>query len=110
MKKTLSITILLLTVFQVFSQNKKLLIKNVNVIPLHINQELNNKDVIIEDGIIREIREQIENDTIKYDLGAIDGSGKYLIPAFSDAHSHLPKKENLKSYAPKMKAPSINIG
>lgn len=98
MKKTLSITILLLAVFQVFSQNKKLLIKNVNVIPLHINQELNNKDVIIEDGIIREIREQIENDTIKYDLGVIDGSGKYLIPAFSDAHSHLPKKENLKSY------------
>jgi hypothetical protein len=98
MKKTLSITILLLTIFQVFGQNKKLLIKNVNIIPLHINQEWNNKDVLIEDGIIREIREQIKNDTTKYDLGVIDGNGKYLIPSFADAHSHLPEKENLNSY------------
>lgn len=98
MKKILSITILLLTVFQVFGQNKKLLVKNVNVIPLHINQEWNNKDVVIEDGIIREIREQVENDTTKYDLGVIDGNGKYLIPAFADAHSHLPEKEYLQGY------------
>lgn len=98
MKKTISITILLLTIFQVSSQNNKLMIKNVNVIPLHINQEMNNKDVIIENGIIREIRERIENDTTKYDLGVIDGTGKYLIPAFADAHSHLPEKENLSSY------------
>ena len=98
MKKTLCIAILLLAIFQVFGQNKKLLIKNVNIIPLHINQEWNNKDVLIEDGIIREIREQVENDTTKYDLGVIDGNGKYLIPAFADSHSHLPEKENLQSY------------
>lgn len=98
MKKTLSLTILLLTIFQVFGQNKKLLIKNVNIIPLHINQEWNNKDIVIKDGIIREIRTHIEKDTAQYDLGIIDGNGKYLIPSFADAHSHFPKKENLNSF------------
>lgn len=98
MKKTLSLTILLLTIFQVFGQNKKLLIKNVNIIPLHINQEWNNKDIIIEDGIILEIRIHIEKDAAQYDLGIIDGNGKYLIPSFADAHSHFPEKENLNSF------------
>lgn len=98
MKRTLSFTILLLSIIQVFSQNKKLLINNVNVIPLHINQEWNNKDVVIENGTILEIREHIEKDTTNYDLGVIEGEGKYLIPAFADAHTHLPEKENLKSF------------
>lgn len=97
--KKVSITIItLLFTFQVFSQNKKLLIKNVTIIPLHINQLLEKKDVILINGEIKEIRDHIEKDTTTYDLGIIDGHEKYLIPAFADAHSHLPEKENLNAY------------
>jgi len=98
MKKTFITTFLILIVFQVFGQNKKLLIKNVTVIPLHINQTLENKDVIIDNGIIKEIRKHLEKDTANYDLGIIEGNGKYLVPSFTDAHSHLPEKENIKNY------------
>ncbi|WP_291865127.1 amidohydrolase family protein [Maribacter sp.] len=98
MKKTFSITILLFTIFQVCGQNNRLLIKNVNIIPLHINQQQSNRDVIIENGVISQIREHAENDTTDYDLGIIEGNGKYLIPSFADAHSHFPEEENLQTY------------
>ena len=98
MKKTFITTFLILFIFQVFGQNKKLLVKNVTIIPLHINQVLKNKDVIIDNGIIKEIRKHLEKDSANYDLGIIEGNGKYLVPSFADAHSHLPEKENIKSY------------
>ena len=79
-------------------QEKRLLIENVTIIPMHINQVLENKDVVINNGIITELREHIENDTIDYELGRIDGTGKVLIPSFADAHAHLPERENLDSY------------
>lgn len=81
-----------------FAQNQKLLIENVNVIPLHINQQWENKDIIIENRKIVTIRNHQESDTTQYDLGKIEGSGKFLTPAFTDAHIHLPKKENLERF------------
>lgn len=97
--KTAFTSIFLLSfIFQVVSQNKKLLIKNVTVIPLHINKILKNKDVVLINGVIKEIKNHIEKDSTNYDLGIIDGNGKYLIPAFADAHSHLPEKKNLKRF------------
>ena len=98
MKKLFTLTILLFLVYQGFSQNKKLLIENVTVIPLHINKQLDNKDVIIENGKIIKIRKHIEKDSVSYDLGIINGDGKYLVPTFTDAHSHLPEKENLETF------------
>jgi len=98
MKNIFCFTILFFTFFQIIGQNQKLLVKNVTVLPLHINQQWNNKDVVIDNGTISEIREHIAKDTAKYTLGIIDGNGKYLAPAFSDAHAHLPEKENLKRF------------
>lgn len=84
--------------FGLFAQNNRLIIKNVTVIPLHINQQWKNKDVIYENGTIVSIRNHQPSDTNHYDLGKIDGKGKFLMSSFSDAHVHLPEKENLDVY------------
>ncbi len=97
-KRILTLLIFTFAAITAIGQNKSLLIENVTVIPLHINKVWENRDVIIRDGIIQNIRTHIETDTTKYEFGRIDGKGKYLIPSFADAHSHLPEKENLHSY------------
>lgn len=79
-------------------QERKLLIEDVTVIPLHINQVFEHRDVIIVDGVIAQIRTHQEKDTSKYTLGRVDGSGKFLIPSFADAHVHLPEKTDLHHY------------
>jgi imidazolonepropionase-like amidohydrolase len=65
---------------------------------MHINQVLENRDVVIQNGKITDIRKHLENDTISYELGRVDGTGKYLLPSFADAHAHLPEEGNLDTY------------
>lgn len=98
MNKIVRIILLLATISNVYSQNNKLLVRNVTIIPLHINQQWENKDVVVFKGKIIAIRNHDAADTSKYDLGIIEGDGKYLVPAFADAHVHLPEKENLKHF------------
>ncbi len=97
-QRILSLLIFTFVTTIVIGQNKSLLIEDVTVIPLHINQVWKNKDVVIREGKIQNIRNHIETDTTKYEFGRVDGKGKYLIPAFADAHSHLPEKENIHRY------------
>lgn len=80
------------------SPSNRLLIENVNVIPLHLSGVLEGKDVVLENGSIVRMRKHVENDTTVYDLGRVDGKGKYLIPALADAHIHLPEKEDLERF------------
>lgn len=75
-----------------------ILIKNINVIPLHINQTLNNMDVYITNGTITKItihKEDVRHDSIPI---LIDGTDKYLIPTFVDAHAHLPDSTFWETY------------
>jgi len=98
MKKIITIFMCCLISTLGLSQDNKLLIENVTIIPMHINQLLENRDIIIQNGKITEIRKHLENDTISYELGKVDGTGKYLIPSFADAHAHLPEEEDLDNY------------
>ena len=98
MKKNIITIIFILFYSTIYGQNNRLIIQDVAIIPLHINKILKNRDVIIENGVIIKIRNHIDNDTVKYDLGRINAKGKYLIPSFSDAHSHLPEEKNLNNY------------
>lgn len=97
-RKILLLPVLILSFIQLSGQNQRLLIQNVTVLPMHINQEWKNKDIVIDNGIITEIRAHSENDTSVYDLGTIPGEGKFLIPSYADSHAHLPERENLESY------------
>lgn len=97
-KQLLLVTLAVMFYTHTNAQNKRLLIENVTVIPMNVNQTFKNKDVIISDGRISNIRTHIENDTTNYDLGRIDGEGKFLTPSFSDAHAHLPEKQYLENY------------
>ncbi len=97
-QRILSLLISIFATTVVIGQNKSLLIEDVTVIPLHINQVWKNKDVVIREGKIQNIRNHIETDTTKYEFGRVNGKGKYLIPAFADAHSHFPEKENIHRY------------
>lgn len=71
-----------------------LLIENVNIVPLTKNVVLYNQDVWINNGIISKIVKHRKNLTGK-NTGRIDGTGKFLIPAFTDAHVHYGNNEKL---------------
>ncbi|HYP51672.1 MAG TPA: amidohydrolase family protein [Pyrinomonadaceae bacterium] len=58
----------------------------VNVIPMDKERVLQNQTVIVRDGVIARIGENVE---IPKDAQVIDAKGKYLIPGLIDMHTHL---------------------
>lgn len=62
----------------------KIMFKNVQIIP--ITSEVFTGDVLVEQGKIKEIGEQITPDA---STTIINGEGKFLLPGFIDAHTHL---------------------
>ncbi len=58
-----------------------LLIKNVKLVDYQLNQAGN---ILIKDGVISKIDENIDEEGIK----TIDGKGKTLMPSFIDTHAH----------------------
>ena len=86
------------TVFLALSLSaQKSIIKNITVVPTHINQSFEKKDVVIKDGKILAIRDHLIEDTASYDK-VIDGTGKYVMPGMVDAHAHFPEKEMIETY------------
>lgn len=70
---------------------EKTVIKNVNIIAVDAPQQLilEHKDVLIENGLIKKIK---NTTTGKYKgYRVIDGTGKYLVPGMSDMHVHMPR-------------------
>jgi len=65
----------------------KLLLKNANVIHPNENINLQNTDILVENGIIRKIGTISEQES--KGLKIIDLSGKYIVPGFFDMHVHL---------------------
>lgn len=88
------ITLLFSIIFTqiIFSQQKvDFLIHNVSIAPMNKNIVLERKDVVIDDGKIIAI-----TDTESKEYSAektIDGTGKFMLPSFGDAHVHLPKEK-----------------
>jgi len=73
-----------------YTQNDKssrLIIANVNVIPLYKDTILRGMDVVIENGKIQDMKQHIERGELRKGL-FIDGKEKYLMPALIDCHVH----------------------
>ncbi len=91
---------LFFVLFGIFSTSfaQRLVIQNVNIIPINTNTVLKNKTILIENGIIIKIDDtkNIPTNT-KTPTTVIDAKGKYVMPALADMHVHLPKMEGLDS-------------
>lgn len=73
-----------------------MIISNVSIIDVVSGSIAENQDVIINDSIIIEITDSRKNDlTAKHYL---DGTRKYLIPAFWDMHVHIQDSTYLKMF------------
>ncbi|MCH2032364.1 MAG: amidohydrolase family protein [Tenacibaculum sp.] len=66
------------------SQNS-FLIKNANVIPMNTDTILRNKMILIKNGIIEKIENEISNENIP----VFDANGKFITPGLIDMHVHV---------------------
>jgi len=73
------------------------IIKNTTVIPTHINQSFDNKDILIQNRRVLAIRDHLEKDTTVYDK-VIDGTGKFLILRMVEAHAYFLEKGMIQTY------------
>ena len=77
-----------------FNKNDSFLITNVNIIPMNRDTILADKMVLVENGIISNIGENIE---VK-GIAVIDAKNKYLAPGLIDMHVHVWDKYELGLY------------
>ena len=73
------------------AKNNSYIIKNVNVIPMHIDTVLTNKMVYVKEGVIQQIADHIKVENIEI----FDGQQKYLSPGLIDMHVHIWDKYEL---------------
>jgi imidazolonepropionase-like amidohydrolase len=71
-----------------------LVLKNVNVVDVDSGAIVAGRSVVLSDGYIKEIGAQ-ESVRAPSDARVIDGSGRYLIPALWDMHTHPMEPEAL---------------
>lgn len=73
----------------VSSGTQEIVFRSVNLIPMDKEQVLENRDVVIKDGIITAIG---PSGKVKYSKNAlvINGKGKYLMPGLAEMHAHVP--------------------
>jgi hypothetical protein len=71
-----------------------LVIENVNIVPLSKNIVWYNYDVWINNGMVSKIVKHKKKFAAKT-IRRIDGTGKFLIPTFTDAHVHYGNNEKL---------------
>ncbi len=71
----------------VSDKQESIMIRNVNIIPMNKDTVLFRQDIVIHDGIIKQIK---PTGMIKRTKGMreIDGSGRFLIPGLMDMHAH----------------------
>lgn len=67
------------------------LITNISIVPMNIETVLRTKDIAINKGKIVAIVQHKKG--IYTGKQIIDGTSKYLLPTFADAHVHLPDEE-----------------
>ncbi|WP_250252365.1 amidohydrolase family protein [Chryseobacterium sp. Marseille-Q3244] len=66
-------------------------IRNANVLSEDCTHFIKNQDVLIKDGMIVQLSENL---AINKDAVLIDGTDKYLIPGLVDSHAHLQESKN----------------
>lgn len=76
------------------AKNNSYIIKNVNIIPMHIDTVLTNKMVYVKEGVIQQIADHIKVENIE----VFDGQQKYLSPGLIDMHVHVWDKYELGLY------------
>ncbi|MCF1192202.1 amidohydrolase family protein [Mangrovimonas sp. AS39] len=69
----------------VVESDQKILIKNVNLIPMTMDTVMNNKSVLVQKGIITQIEDDIDLDEVTI----IDGTNQFLMPGLIDMHVHV---------------------
>ncbi|MBN2869080.1 MAG: amidohydrolase, partial [Flavobacteriaceae bacterium] len=76
------------------AKNNSYIIKNINIIPMHIDTVLTNKMVYVKEGVIQQIADDIKVENIE----VFDGQQKYLSPGLIDMHVHVWDKYELGLY------------
>lgn len=79
-------SLILCLLFPVFGLAQGWLIRSVQVLDIHTGEFSQPQDVWIQDGKIKRIATAIK----ATDTTEIHGSGKYLIPGFTEMHAHVP--------------------
>lgn len=96
------ILLLLVFNFSSFAQNemisnddRMILIRGVNIIPMDKETVITNQDVLVHQGIIIKIK---KSGKIKPDQNTlvIEAKGKYLMPGLAEMHAHVPPNDNQK--------------
>ena len=87
-------TLLLLAALAAPATAEDLVLKNVNVVDVDSGAIIAGRSVVVSDGRIKEIGTQ---ESVRAPAGArvIDGSGRYLMPALWDMHTHPMEPEAL---------------
>ncbi len=98
MRVLFCLLLMIFTPFLGLAQESKLVITNTTIIPMHVNQTYANRDVFMEDGKIVSIKKHDDKAPVVEGYKVVDGSGKYLLPGFADAHAHLPSEEDVAPY------------
>ncbi|WP_460924331.1 amidohydrolase family protein, partial [Pontibacter brevis] len=73
----------------VHSENREIVFRAVNVIPMDKAQVLKDQVVVVKDGVISAMG---KSGKVKYSKNAlvINGEGKYLMPGLAEMHAHVP--------------------
>jgi hypothetical protein len=76
------------------SQKQEIVFQSVNVIPMDIEQVLENYDVVVSNGVIADIGPTRK---VRYSRNAviIPAKGKYMIPGLVEMHAHIPQTEEI---------------
>ncbi len=76
------------------NRQREIVFRSVNVIPMDKEQVLENKVVVVKNGVITSVGDEGKT---KYDNNAlvIDAKGKYLLPGLAEMHAHVPPVDDL---------------
>ena len=76
------------------NRQKEVVFKDVNIIPMDKNEVLNNRDVVIKNGVITAIGPTSKVSYSK-DALVVNAKGKYLLPGLAEMHAHVPPVDDL---------------
>lgn len=77
--------------------NNTIVFKNVNIIPMNKKEILEDRSMVIKDGVIQKISRD-DNLNINKEAYVIDATGKFLMPGLADMHVHIGSQSYLKMF------------
>ena len=79
-------------------QSSDLIISNVTVLTLAADGVLENRHVLVRDGVVEELAAE-RKELWPVNAEVVDGSGRFLMPALYDLHVHIFDERDLEVYA-----------